>query len=272
MEILFFWIPLAVVVGIWASNRGRSGFGWFVLAFFFSPLLAALFLAVMSNLAAEKEAQKAAADMKVCPRCAESVKSQALVCRFCGFEFDQQESLQSRISAISANPIQERSTVAPSEPSVKRPFSMGSLWGEVDQSPPSEKLVPPPGAAPQEAEAEPKETKRGKGNKIAIGSLIVLPIFILLYVTQSDVFTLRNSSTPSPTNVVGWRKIAGQVSGTVGGGTVLVDADKTTNEAVYREAISVLCAHMTHCYVKFWADGALDSQTADYTYNSTTPF
>jgi hypothetical protein len=52
-----------------------------------------------------QKAQKVAAEMKVCPRCAESVKSQALVCRFCGFEFDQQQLLQSKITAMSANPM-----------------------------------------------------------------------------------------------------------------------------------------------------------------------
>jgi hypothetical protein len=30
------------------------------------------------------------ADTKTCPRCAETIKAQALVCRFCGYEFEQE--------------------------------------------------------------------------------------------------------------------------------------------------------------------------------------
>ena len=29
------------------------------------------------------------ADTKICPRCAETVKAQAVACRFCGYEFEQ---------------------------------------------------------------------------------------------------------------------------------------------------------------------------------------
>ena len=39
MEIFFFWFICAVVVGIIANSRGRSGFGWFLLSAVFSPLL-----------------------------------------------------------------------------------------------------------------------------------------------------------------------------------------------------------------------------------------
>ena len=101
MELILFWIAFAVVVGIWASKRGRSGVGWFFLALLISPLLAALFLAVTKNHATEREANKAIAETKVCPRCAERVKNEALVCRFCGFQFEPQKALQSKISAMN---------------------------------------------------------------------------------------------------------------------------------------------------------------------------
>ena len=31
--ILIIWIGLAIVIGEFASGQGRSGFGWFILAF-----------------------------------------------------------------------------------------------------------------------------------------------------------------------------------------------------------------------------------------------
>lgn len=105
------WLILSIVVGVWASRKGRSGFGWFVLAILFSPLLAGLFLAASKNLANaratignatqvnvtidghathdEREEVPYLEDTKACPRCAERVKKEALVCRFCGHEFDE---------------------------------------------------------------------------------------------------------------------------------------------------------------------------------------
>jgi hypothetical protein len=49
---LLFWVGLAVVVGVAANSRGRSGFGWFLLAVLFSPLLAVIALLLMPAVAA----------------------------------------------------------------------------------------------------------------------------------------------------------------------------------------------------------------------------
>ena len=38
MEILVFWIVVAIVGGIIASNKGRSGAGWFFLCLVLTPL------------------------------------------------------------------------------------------------------------------------------------------------------------------------------------------------------------------------------------------
>ena len=81
--ILLFWLAFAVAVGVLASNRGRSGFGWFVLAVLFSPLLAGLFVLVSRNLATAKAEPTAATHMR-CPACREWIQQGATVCRFCG--------------------------------------------------------------------------------------------------------------------------------------------------------------------------------------------
>jgi hypothetical protein len=39
-----FWLALAIMVGVAANARRRSGGGWFVLAMLVSPLIALLFL------------------------------------------------------------------------------------------------------------------------------------------------------------------------------------------------------------------------------------
>ena len=49
LEILLFWVVGAIVVGIVANNKGRSGFGWFVLGLLISPLLAGLLVLAVSR-------------------------------------------------------------------------------------------------------------------------------------------------------------------------------------------------------------------------------
>ena len=48
-----FWFLLAIVVGALASSRGRSGFGFFLLALLMSPLIAFAILLALSNKAEE---------------------------------------------------------------------------------------------------------------------------------------------------------------------------------------------------------------------------
>lgn len=90
MTVAFFWIVFSIAVGVYASNRGRSGFGWFLLSALISPLLGLIFCAVSKDLAAAKAASapgKAApgeATHVKCPACAEWVLPEAHVCKHCG--------------------------------------------------------------------------------------------------------------------------------------------------------------------------------------------
>ncbi|MBX3610999.1 MAG: hypothetical protein KF871_14000 [Hydrogenophaga sp.] len=85
--LMFFWVLFAVAVGINASNRGRSGVGWFFLSLLISPLLGLLFVAVSKDLSskpgATPSAPSAATHVK-CPACAEWVLPEAKVCKHCG--------------------------------------------------------------------------------------------------------------------------------------------------------------------------------------------
>lgn len=86
MEIFLFWVGLAIAVGIFASNRGRSGFGWFLISLVISPLLGLIFVAVMKNLAEGKTGAPVAPgpDTHVkCPACAEWVRPEATICKHC---------------------------------------------------------------------------------------------------------------------------------------------------------------------------------------------
>ena len=50
MEIVLFWLVLAIIVGVAANTRGRSGFGWFLLAAIISPLIAGLLLLALPRI------------------------------------------------------------------------------------------------------------------------------------------------------------------------------------------------------------------------------
>jgi hypothetical protein len=71
MEIVVAWLVLSVLVAVLADARGRSGVGFFLMALSLSPLVA--FVWVMVALGGKK-----------CPHCAERIKREARVCRYCG--------------------------------------------------------------------------------------------------------------------------------------------------------------------------------------------
>lgn len=84
--VFFFWFVFAIAVGVFASNRGRSGIGWFLLSLVISPLLGLIFVAVMKNLAAEKASANATpgpSSHVKCPACAEWVLPEAKICKHC---------------------------------------------------------------------------------------------------------------------------------------------------------------------------------------------
>jgi hypothetical protein len=49
LYIFIVWFALSLVIGVAAKNRGRFGFGWFLLSIFFSPLVAGLALLLLPD-------------------------------------------------------------------------------------------------------------------------------------------------------------------------------------------------------------------------------
>lgn len=89
MQTVIFWFLAAVVVGVIAGSKGRSGFGWFVLAVLISPLLAGILVLVLGRpggaVAVANGADQPNADTHVrCPDCRELVLRDARKCKHCG--------------------------------------------------------------------------------------------------------------------------------------------------------------------------------------------
>lgn len=85
MTIVIFWIFFSLLVVLLAQRRGRSGAGYFLLSLFISPLLTAILLLVLPvNQEQIDRSSLRSGGMKKCPHCAELIKADASVCRYCG--------------------------------------------------------------------------------------------------------------------------------------------------------------------------------------------
>jgi MFS family permease len=77
---LIIWIVLCYFIGRAAERKNRSYASFFLIAFFVSPILAAV---IVAALPPSREMEIAKGRLVACTECAEAIQPEARICPFC---------------------------------------------------------------------------------------------------------------------------------------------------------------------------------------------
>ena len=87
MELLFIWLLFGLLTSIISRNKGYSGVGGFIVGVLLGPLGLIIELITPKR---QNTLNKRSGNTQKCPHCAEYIKEDAVVCRYCGNSLESQ--------------------------------------------------------------------------------------------------------------------------------------------------------------------------------------